>query len=345
MNDFKVLILKWYAQNKRNLPWRDNKNPYKIWLSEIILQQTRVEQGRSYFEKFTDKYPSVNELNQASEEEVLHLWQGLGYYSRARNLKFAAHQIVNEFNGSFPETKTELLQLKGVGNYTASAIASIAFNKAHAVVDGNVYRVISRLFEDPTPIDTNKGQKHFQSIADELLDINNPGEYNQAIMELGALVCTPKKPHCQTCPVLEICQSGRNQTWDQFPVKSKKVKVSKRSLHYIVYLHKDKTIIRKRTAKDIWKGLYDFPVYENQSLQPINYKQIPIEIEDKRSLNLIDKKEHKLTHQKLSIFIYTAELEKIPSDLNNYNIVKRSEIKQFAFPIILKNFISESELF
>lgn len=345
MSDFKVLILDWYRQNKRNLPWREDRNPYKIWLSEIILQQTRVEQGRSYYLKFIEHYPSVDDLHAASEEEVLHLWQGLGYYSRARNLKFAASQLVQDYNSKFPSTRKELLQLKGVGQYTAAAIASIAFDAPHAVVDGNVYRVLSRLFEDSTPIDTPSGQKHFQEIANELLDRDNPGDYNQAIMELGALVCSPKSPKCDQCPVLELCGAGRKQTWDKFPVKSKKIKVKKRNLHFLIAIDKDNILIQKRTHQDIWKNLYQFPLAEVSTSKEAKHY-----FKKQFSLTRVPQKiydtQHKLTHQHLNIRFYlTDEVDMQNPPNQELKMIPIDTIENYPFPIVIKNFINSSELF
>ena len=207
MTDFSILIQAWYRQNKRDLPWRESKDAYKIWLSEIILQQTRVDQGLAYFEKFVHHYPTVFDLAAAPEDEVLNLWQGLGYYSRARNLHAAAQTVVNDFNGVFPADYKKILSLKGVGDYTASAISSIAFGLPHAVVDGNVYRVLARYLCNDTPIDSSKGKKDFKQIAQELLDEKHPGDHNQAVMELGALVCLPRNPQCEICPIRNTCMA------------------------------------------------------------------------------------------------------------------------------------------
>ena len=261
MSDFSLLIRIWFRQNSRDLPWRDTKNPYFIWLSEIILQQTRVNQGLNYYIKFTHQYPTVEDLAKADEQEVLKLWQGLGYYSRARNLHYAAKQVVNQHNGIFPHNYDQIRALKGVGDYTAAAIASFAFELPNAVVDGNVYRVLARYFNDDTPIDTSQGKKVFQAYANALIDSKHPAEHNQAIMEIGALVCTPKQPKCETCPLSESCQSFRKNTYLDLPVKNNKTKIRKRYFHYLIPAD-NHYLIHQRTEKDVWQNLFQFPLIE-----------------------------------------------------------------------------------
>lgn len=252
----------WYSVEKRDLPWRKEKNPYHIWLSEIILQQTRVAQGLPYFERFIRNYPTVGDLAKASEQEVLKDWQGLGYYSRARNLQKAALQIVNEWEGNFPATYDELKRLKGVGPYTAAAIASIAFNEPVSAVDGNVYRVLSRLFGIKEPIDQRKGQKQFKKLADHLLYQEDPGEYNQALMEFGALQCVPVSPDCNACVFQPDCVAFKQQEVAILPIKVSKVKVTTRHFNYVVFQRVGGIYMHLRKAGDIWQGLYDFPVFE-----------------------------------------------------------------------------------
>jgi A/G-specific adenine glycosylase len=260
---FSNLLVTWYLQNKRDLPWRSSSNPYEIWLSEIILQQTRVDQGMAYYYKFVENFPTVNELAFASEEQVLKLWQGLGYYSRARNLHFSAKYIVNELEGIFPSTYNELIKLKGVGDYTASAIASICFNEGTAVVDGNVYRVLARYFGIETPINSPKGIKEFKQFAQQLIDVTIPGTHNQAVMEFGARMCKPQNPDCTFCPLSNSCMAFSKNMIKELPVKLKKIKIKNRFFNYLVIeSENDSTIIEKR-KKGIWINLYEFPLIES----------------------------------------------------------------------------------
>ncbi|MCW0481994.1 A/G-specific adenine glycosylase [Gaoshiqia sediminis] len=255
-------LLQWYTINKRTLPWRENNAPYSVWLSEIILQQTRINQGLSYYLRFLEKYPTITHFANASEDDILKLWQGLGYYSRARNMHHTAQNIVNQHHENFPKNYSELLKFKGVGEYTAAAIASISFNLPHAVVDGNVYRVLSRLFAISTPIDTTEGKKTFKELANQLIDKDYPGDYNQAIMEFGALQCTPRNPDCDSCPFRNRCVARQTNLVDQFPVKVGKQKIKHRYFNYLLIDAGQKTFLNKRTKSDIWKNLYEFPVIE-----------------------------------------------------------------------------------
>ena len=269
MNFIQNTLINWYAENHRDLPWRHHPTPYQVWLSEIILQQTRVNQGLDYYLRFTERWPSVSDLAQASEEEVLKMWQGLGYYSRARNLHHCARQVMDEYGGRFPADFEKLRKLKGIGDYTAAAIASIAFNLPHAVVDGNVYRVLARLFDINTPININEGQKLFAQLANELLNQNQPGLHNQAMMEFGALHCTPKNPNCLLCPLQAHCMAFDHQTVMMRPVKLDKTKVVTRYFNYLVIRIGDKLYLHKRNKNDIWKNLYDFPCIESQQAMSI----------------------------------------------------------------------------
>ena len=258
MKKFAPLLLKWYTTHKRNLPWRDIKDPYKIWISEIILQQTRVAQGYDYFVRFIKKFPNVKTLAGAKEDEVLKLWQGLGYYSRARNL----HAAAKSMGGVFPRTYEGVRALKGVGDYTAAAICSFAYNMPYAVVDGNVYRVLARVFGINTPIDSPDGKKEFTTLAQELLDKKNPGDYNQAIMDFGATCCTPQAPQCSSCPMNKFCIAHLKNLQDVLPVKTQKTKVSARYFHYI-YVEQGKfTWLHKRGEGDVWQNLYEPPLVE-----------------------------------------------------------------------------------
>ena len=272
MDNMKEIILEWYASNRRDLPWRNDPTPYQVWLSEVILQQTRVSQGLDYYLRFIERWPSVADLAAASDEEVLKMWQGLGYYSRARNLHHCAKQVMEQHNGKFPADFEQLKQLKGVGDYTAAAIASIAFNLPCAVVDGNVYRVLSRLFDVDTPININEGQKLFATLADELLNREQPGLHNQAVMEFGALHCTPKNPNCLLCPLQAQCLAFSRQTIMQRPVKLAKTKVTTRYFNYVVAKTGDKVYLRKRSGNDIWRNLYDFPCIESE--KPLSVEEV-----------------------------------------------------------------------
>ena len=259
--DFSNKLVSWYQSNKRDLPWRSTNNPYHIWLSEIILQQTRVLQGTPYYLAFLKAFPTIKDLANSTEDKVLKMWQGLGYYSRARNLHFTAKYIVDNFGGEFPKDYSEVLKLKGVGVYTAAAITSFAFNMPYAVVDGNVIRVLSRVFGVSIPFDISAGKKQFQKLAQELLIEKKAAIYNQAIMEFGAIICKPKSPHCSSCHLQDSCVAYSTNSVAQLPVKSKKVKVNDRFLYYLLIEQKDNIFFGKRKS-GIWTGLYEFPFLE-----------------------------------------------------------------------------------
>ncbi|WP_428060659.1 A/G-specific adenine glycosylase [Candidatus Avelusimicrobium stercoris] len=258
MSTFSALLLTWYQQNKRDLPWRHTRDPYLIWLSEIILQQTRVAQGLSYYMRFAERFPNPAALAEADEDEVLKYWQGLGYYSRARNL----HAAAKSMHGVFPTTYEGVRALKGVGDYTAAAICSFAYKMPYAVLDGNVYRVLARIFEIQTPIDSPAGKKEFSALAQKLLDKTHPDDYNQAIMDFGATVCTPASPQCLLCPLAEQCKAYQNGQAEKFPVKQQKTKISARYFHYIYVEQGKNTWLHKRVAGDIWQNLYEPPLLE-----------------------------------------------------------------------------------
>ncbi len=261
---FSRALLPWYRENKRPLPWRTSPDPYRIWLSEVILQQTRVDQGTAYWHRFVERFPSVSQLAKASEDQVLRLWQGLGYYSRARNLRTAAQQVVKEHGGQFPADHATLLKLKGVGDYTASAIASICFGIPEPVVDGNVYRVLSRAFGIATPIDSTTGKKDFRALAAELISKEHPGDHNQAVMELGATVCTPRNPRCDECPLARKCIAKAEGRIADLPVKASKTKTRTRHFNYLLIEGNSGIYLRKRTGKDIWQGLWELPMIETE---------------------------------------------------------------------------------
>lgn len=301
MTDFVLQITDWYRQNARILPWRSTTNPYFIWLSEVILQQTRVDQGLNYYLRFTETFPTITDLANAEEDQVLKLWQGLGYYSRARNLHTTAKIVQENYQGEFPNNYNEILALKGIGPYTAAAIASFAFNLPHAVVDGNVYRVLSRYYGIDTPIDSTEGKKLFQTLADELIPKDHPALFNQASMEFGAIYCTPNNPPCENCMLLDTCASGRNGLANKRPVKVSKTKVRNRYLHYFHLVSNDEIAVRKRGSNDVWEGLYEFPVIETDT-PDLKTDQIPSWINDINEVAYTAK--HILSHQRIHARFY-----------------------------------------
>lgn len=347
MLSFSNKIINWYQQNKRDLPWRDTKDPYLIWLSEIILQQTRVEQGMSYYLKFAKEFPTIKHLADAENEKVMKLWQGLGYYSRARNLHTTAKIITDSYKGKFPDQYNEILLLKGIGAYTAAAIASFAFDKPHAVVDGNVYRVLSRVFGIETPIDSTQGKKEFYSLANQLIDIINPAAHNQAIMELGAIQCKPVSPECTICPLKTMCFAYSKKCVSELPVKSKKTKVRNRYFNYIVLNYKSTTAIKKRCEKDIWTNLYDFPLLETekelneaQFLKSQNWKNFIVDTTYiVKSVSLSYK--HILSHQNIYARFWEIDCnESIDKLLSKTCLkIKWRDIHKYAVPRLIENYI------
>ncbi len=341
---FSKLLTLWYLRNKRDLPWRKTHEPYQIWLSEIMLQQTRIEQGLPYYYKFIQAYPSVFDLANAPADEVLKLWQGLGYYSRARNLHETAKYVAFELGGKFPDTYKGLLKLKGVGDYTASAIASICFGEPVAVVDGNVYRVLSRIFGIDTPINSTPGIKEFKALAQELLDRKDPATFNQAIMEFGALHCKPQNPFCDTCPFNEKCLALKDQRIKELPVKLKKTKIKKRYFNYLVFdLDNENTILEQRTGKGIWNGLYQFPLIETENLSAENelaqldsFKELIQE--QKYSLELYNEEPvvHKLSHQHLYTRFWLINTQAIQE-----KSVSLQEVINYPVPVLIENFLNE----
>lgn len=343
MMQFSNKLIFWYLQNNRDLPWRKTKNPYFVWLSEIILQQTRVAQGLQYYLKFTEHFPTVFDLAKANESTVLKMWQGLGYYSRARNLHFTAKFIVNELNGEFPKTYKEIIKLKGIGDYTASAIASICFNEPTAVVDGNVYRVLSRYFGIKTPTNSTAGIKEFKTLAQTLIDKKQPGAFNQAIMDFGATHCKPQNPLCKTCVFSDSCVALEKKLTKELPVKEKKLKVRKRYFNFLVVkTTTNTTILSERKGKGIWQGLYQFPLIEtnkiinkNELISSNDFKKLfPAET----TISLFNKKEiiHKLSHQHL----YT-QFWVIDTKHNEKATVNWVQINQYPVPVLIANFLKE----
>jgi len=341
MNITKKLIT-WYLVNKRDLPWRNTQDPYFIWLSEIILQQTQVAQGLPYYVKFTTSFPTVYDLAKANESQVLKLWQGLGYYSRARNLHASAKYIVNELNGKFPNTFSDIIKLKGVGDYTASAIASISFNEVTPVVDGNVYRALSRIYNISTPINTGKGFKEFKALAEELIDKKQPATFNQAIMEFGARQCKPKNPDCSICPFNTKCIALQKNKISELPVKLKALKVKKKYFNFIVMLSKNgKTILEKREGKGIWQNLYQFPLVETLKTAKIGeiekeLKEFSILEKKDYQVSLYNEQEiiHKLSHQHLYTKFWIVSVNETLS-----KSISAKKIIDYPVPKLISNFI------
>ncbi len=342
INTFQYDLLRWYMANKRDLPWRRNPDFYHTWISEIILQQTRVNQGLDYYYRFLENFPNVTALAEAEEDEVLKTWEGLGYYSRARNLHSGAKQIV--VLGKFPQNYESWLKIKGVGPYTAAAITSIVLNQAKAVVDGNVQRVLSRLLNYGKAVNSLMGMKDLTTYANKLLNRKNAGDYNQAVMELGARVCKPKNPDCENCCVQNYCEAFKKGVVLNLPVKEKKVKVEKRFLHFYILRTNGSILLQRRNEKDIWAGLYQFPHIEVASLtsapNPVKYGLLTrTELE---STNLLWKGKHQLTHRSLQIFCWEVVTDtSATAKIENAEWYELNELKHLAFPRPLRKIISE----
>lgn len=340
-------LINWYRENKRELPWRNTTDPYKIWLSEIILQQTRVQQGLPYYEKFTNQFPTINDLADASEQDVLLLWQGLGYYSRARNMHYTAKMIIDKYNGNFPENHNEILALKGVGEYTAAAIASFAFDKAYPVLDGNVFRFISRLFGIEKPIDTSTGKKEITKALDLIFNTQKPALFNQAIMEFGATHCTPKKPKCDTCIFNMQCEALGSKKVMSIPVKKGKTKILKVNHTYMCFIHDNKTYIEKRTA-GIWKNLYQFPLIE-EDIKPDGITKIVnryLKTPSKFEISDVFDSTHILSHRKIQASFYTIHLDTSPIFLKNniFEIPLADLTTRYPVSILTQNYLKRLNL-
>ena len=341
--NFTSKIVNWYIKNKRSLPWRSNKEPYLVWLSEIILQQTKIKQGLPYFIKFKTSYPTIFDLAKANEQDILKLWEGLGYYSRARNLHKTAIFIAENYNGVFPSNSLGLIKLPGIGKYTASAIASICFNEKTAVVDGNVFRVLSRYFGINTPINSSTGIKEFDELAKRLLPKNNFGDYNQALMDFGSLICKPKLALCSSCTLNKTCWSNQNDKIHLLPVKVNKLKVKNKYLNFLIINFKgSKTLIQKRNQKGKWANMYQFPLLETSN--EINKEEIVKSKVFDQYLNadlsnfrLINDEHiiHKLSHQKLFIKFW-----EVKSKISSSNYISIEELNKYPFPIVLNRFIN-----
>lgn len=340
-------IIEWYLQYKRDLPWRKTKDAYTIWISEIMLQQTRVATATDYFNRFINQYPTVSDLALADEREVLKLWQGLGYYSRARNLHATAKIIHIEYKGVFPNTYKEILKLKGIGTYTAAAISSFAFNLPYAALDGNVFRVLSRIYGIDKPIDTGEGKKLFQKLANETMGNARPEIYNQAIIEFGALQCIPRNPKCEICPVQANCLAFGDGQVDQLPLKSKQIKTKNRYFYYLFLSCKNRFIIEKREGKDIWENLYQYPLIESDKaisteelLQTSKWKGL-FENKELAIHSICDKVVHKLSHQNLhtTIIHINMNIDQLKNN-SSFQIIKYSDIDNYPFPKPIENHLS-----
>ena len=343
---FSKALKNWHlVENNRKMPWKGIKDPYKIWLSEIILQQTRVEQGLAYYNRFIESYPDVHALAKAADNQVFKLWEGLGYYSRCRNLIKTARAVSVEHAGLFPASKEGLLALSGIGNYTAAAIGSFAFGLPLAVVDGNVFRVLSRVFGISTPIDLPAGKKAFEHLADELLDTKNPALYNQAIMDLGATVCKPRQPICASCPFQQKCLAFMQGTIEQLPVKSKKIKQRERFFYYLILESKGKQLVRQRGGKDIWQDLYEFVLKETD--EPVEEKELKSWLfwdlgakKEKTALvSISDEMVHQLTHQKIRCRIVHLSSSALV-EVEGYQWMDIPSINQLAFPRLITRYQS-----
>ena len=345
MNNFGRILIEWYQNNRRDLPWRRTKNPYVIWISEIILQQTRVAQGYDYYQRFVKRFPDVFSLADADEDEVMKYWQGLGYYSRARNLHAAARSMAEA--GGFPKTYKEVLALKGVGGYTAAAICSFAYGMPYAVVDGNVYRVLSRWLGIETPIDSTEGKRIFAEVAAELLDKAQPGLYNQAIMDFGALQCTPVSPNCMFCPFIDTCVARQKGLVDTLPVKQHKAKVTNRYFNYIYVRMGAHTLINKRTGNDIWKNLYELPLIETESEVPeekfyaLPQWQEMLAEGEVPSVRLVQKGvKHVLSHRVIYANFYEVILPENAASFAQYQRIRIEDLHKFAVSRLVNQFFS-----
>ena len=349
MSKFSSDLILWYKENKRDLPWRRTSEVYKVWVSEIILQQTRVNQGINYYLAFIEAFPTVHHLAQASEDTVLKLWQGLGYYSRARNMHAAAKYVSQTLKGIFPNTFDGLLKLKGVGPYTAAAISSICYNQPHTVVDGNVFRVLTRIYGVETAINTTQGKRQIEELAHSLNDGTAFGDFNQAIMEFGALHCTPQLPACQSCIFNNMCWALQHNKVHLLPFKEKKLQIKKRYLNYIVLFNKEsQTVIQRRNHNDIWRGLYQYPLIETK--QPISTQRL-LDTQDfkeltaHQSIQLISEHtfKHQLTHRQLIITIINIQVDSLTHLTGpQYQLIGTDQVNKYAFPRPLSRIFNET---
>ena len=346
--NFQDELIKWYHENKRDLPWRNTTDAYTIWLSEIILQQTRVERGLPYFNRFVEHYLDVNAFAAATEDEILRLWQGLGYYSRGRNMLKTARLVRENYGGKFPQTYNELIKLKGIGEYTAAAIASFSSNEARAVVDGNVYRVLARYFGVNEPINSSQGKKIFQSLASDFLNKKTPGLHNQAIMEFGAMLCKPKNPACGICPLSAGCYAFLNNATTALPVKLNKIKVRERFFNYFLITNGSRILMNKRGENDIWANMYDLPMVETAAALPVDELINVQEVNeffgtDIKIGEVTSPKKHVLTHQHLQVRFIKLLSEPVKIK-DNWFFIEVEKIKNTPLPkvifIFLDNFLN-----
>jgi len=343
---FNIILLKWnLGHNTRQMPWKGEKDPYRIWLSEIILQQTRVEQGLNYYNRFIKIFPDIHKLAKANDSTIFKLWEGLGYYTRCRNLIATARYISKERKGKFPDSYIKINMLKGVGPYTAAAIASFAFNLPHAVLDGNVFRVLARVFGINKPIDSTKGKSFFTDLANELLDKKQPGLYNQAIMDFGAVVCKPVAPFCTRCVFKRDCRAYLNNKVNKLPVKEKRISIKKRWFYYLVAEYKNEIAIRQRTGKDIWQDLFEFLLIETTSAN--NSKRILKEAEKKKLLtsggyeliSISPLFKQQLSHQLIAGQFIRLRLKQKPKGIDSYLLVSGKKLGQYAFPKFINQYL------
>ncbi len=348
LNQISTKLQDWYQHNKRDLPWRNTSDHYKIWVSEIILQQTRVNQGLSYYLRFIEEYPTIKDLAVAKEEELLKLWQGLGYYSRARNMLSAAKQIMQDFDGLFPTQYQQLLKLKGVGEYTAAAIASIGSREPVAVIDGNVQRVLSRLFLIEAAVDEKAGSNQIKKLAEACLDSSNPGDSNQALMELGALVCTPKNTRCPSCPVNMHCLALQHGKIEQLPIKVKKLKRKKRYFNYVLFTTGRKLLIHKRGEGDVWRGLFEPTLFEAPKL--FSEKQLIKHLQLKLNLNLnnfnivntTEEMKHVLTHQDIFAKLGILEIDSETMSKTG-KWIEQSALNEYPVPVLVEKLLKKAQ--
>lgn len=346
MTNISKILIDWYSQHKRDLPWRNTKDPYFIWISEIILQQTRIDQGLSYYYKFTETFPDIFSLAKADINQVLKIWQGLGYYSRARNMHYTANDIVENYKGQFPNNYDKLKKLKGIGDYTAAAIASICFNQSIPVLDGNVFRVLSRLFGIYESTQTLKGKKVFYKNALNIIDSSQPGDFNQAIMEFGSLQCTPQNPDCTMCGFNKICFAINNNEIEKLPIKKQKVKTRNRYFTYLYIIYNNNTFLSQRNKQDIWKHLFEFPLIETNNnltteelLVHPKWKKIFNNIDIKISGEIFEKK-HVLSHQKIYARFIKVSVPNLNNYINsNYKLTPLKDIDKYGIPRLIERFL------
>lgn len=340
--NFKKAIISWAKSKMRTLPWEETKDPYHIWLREIILQQTRVEQGASYYQRFLKEYPEVKDLAAAPLEAIYKNWEGLGYYSRARNLHQAAKEITDKYQGVFPREYEQVIGLKGVGEYTAAAIVSFAYDQPRAVLDGNVFRVLSRYFGVDIPIDTTDGKKYFKTLAEQCLDTSHPAEYNQAIMDLGAVICKPAQPLCNHCPFSSDCIALHTDRIQELPVKSKKLIRQDRFFNFLVLMSEDKIVIQQRTERDIWQHLFQFPLIESADglLKPEELNMEGVSLTE----SVVESREYKqaLTHRNIFGKFFEIHTDKFELD-RNWLLIKKEDLNKYGFPKIIREYLTEKD--